>query len=47
MEAYEKQQCFKCKIKEDITSIPLLEFTSDLSKRYYYSDLIIHLENDF
>ena len=39
--------CFKYKIKEYITAIPLLKFPSDLStKRYYFSDLIIHLEND-
>ncbi len=39
--------CFKYKIKEYITAIPLPELTSDLPKRYYYSDLIIHLEDDF
>lgn len=39
--------CFKYKIKEYITAIPLMEFTSDIPKRYYFSDLIIHLENDF
>ena len=38
---------FKYKIKEYITAIPLPELTSDLPKRYYYSDLIIHLEDDF
>ena len=39
--------CFKYKIKEYITAIPLLELTSDLSaKRYYFSNLIIHLGND-
>ena len=39
--------CFKYKIKEYITAIPLPELTSDIPKRYYYSDLIIHLEDDF
>ncbi len=39
--------CFKYKIKEYITAIPLLKFPSDLStKRYYFSNLIIHLGND-